>query len=305
MKTLILYTLPPEVLGAGQDVGEFDLTEAAGEVHRALPGAEVVGVRGSAREILDILESSKPDVVFNLCEAPLGRPDLESHVAALFEWEGIRFTGAGSQTLELCRRKDWTKAVLTAAGVPVPRSGLYPSIVKPADQDGSTGIFADSVCADASALEKAVARLAGPAIIEEFLPGKEFVISLWGQFDADHISIGEVFYQNDLRLFTYASKWDPNSSDYKNSRLYYDTQIEPKLRDALTATARNAWRSVGARGYLRLDLRLDESGVPRVLDVNPNPEVSPEVGMHRAVVEAGWTWERFVRQQVDWAVSAP
>jgi D-alanine-D-alanine ligase len=304
MKTLILYTLPPEVLGAGQVVGEFDLTEAAGEVLHALPKAEVVGVRGSAREILGILESRRPDVVFNLCEAPLGRPDLESQVAALFEWEGIRFTGAGSQTLELCRRKDRTKAVLEAAGVPVPRAGVYPSIVKPADQDGSTGIFADSVCADATAQEKAVARLAGPAIVEEFLVGKEFVVSLWGQFDADHISIGEVFFQNDLRLFTYASKWDLSSCDYKNSRLHYNTQIDTTLRDALTSIARGTWRAVGARGYLRLDLRLDASGIPRVLDVNPNPEVSPETGMHRAVVEAGWSWERFVRRQVEWAVSS-
>ena len=38
-----------------------------------------------------------------------------------------------------------------------------------------------------------------------------------------------------------------------------------------------------------------------MLDVNPNPELAPEVGIHRAVTEAGWTWERFVRQQIAWA----
>ena len=68
------------------------------------------------------------------------------------------------------------------------------------------------------------------------------------------------------------------------------------LRQAL-----GAWRAVEARGYLRVDLRLDAGGQPRVLDVNPNPELAPGVGIHRAVTEAGWTWERFVRQQVLWA----
>jgi D-alanine-D-alanine ligase-like ATP-grasp enzyme len=52
---------------------------------------------------------------------------------------------------------------------------------------------------------------------------------------------------------------------------------------------------------MRVDLRLDEAGAPRVLDVNPNPELGPGVGICRAVQEAGWTWEQFVRQQVEWA----
>ena len=60
--------------------------------------------------------------------------------------------------------------------------------------------------------------------------------------------------------------------------------------------------SAGACGYLRVDVRLDHAGTPRVIDVNANPELSPEVGMHRAVTEAGWAWKRFVRHQVEWAI---
>jgi len=303
MNVLVLYTLPPGELAGGRVVEEFDLREAAEGVGLALPGSQVVGVRGESDEIVAVLDASRPDVVFNLCEAPLGRTDFEAHVAALFEWQGVRFTGGGSETLALCRRKDRTKAVLAAAGVPVPRAGRFPCIVKPADEDGSTGIDADSVCDDAATLDRARARIAGPVVIEEFLSGKEFVVSLWGRTEPDHASIGEVFYQNGLRLFTYAAKWHLDSADYRNSLLHYDAAIEPALRSALLAVAHGAWKAVGARGYLRLDLRLDEAGVPRVLDVNPNPEVSPAVGMHRAVTEVGWTWERFVRQQVEWAAS--
>lgn len=301
MKVLVLHTRPPEELPEGRLACEFDLAEAAGEIARLVPGVTCAGVRGDAQEILAVLDACRPDVVFNLCEAPLGRPGLEPHAAALFEWSGVRFTGSGSETLALCRRKDRTGAVLAAAGVPVPRKDRYPCVVKPAGEDGSMGIDHDSICADAHAVERARARLPGPVIVEEFLPGTEFVVSLWGGSDPAHVSIGEASFENGLRLFTYAAKWHLDSPDYANSRLHYHTQIDPRLRASLAASARQTWRAVGAKGYLRIDLRLDEAGVPRVLDVNPNPEITPDLGMHRAVTEAGWTWERFLRQQIAWA----
>ncbi len=301
MMVLVLYTLPPEVAPLGRTVGEFDLHEAAQSIAEALPGARILGVRGEISEILAILTSHRPDVVFNLCEAPLGRPDREPHVAALFEWLGIPFTGSGSETLALCRRKDRVEAVLLAAGVPVPRRGVLPCIVKPADEDGSVGIWADSVCGDDQALARARARVTGPAVVQEFLPGREFVVALWGGDGPEHVSIGETLFVEPLQVITYAAKWDTESADFANSPLSYDTEIDPALRQAVIAVARGTWHAVGARGYLRIDIRLDNAGAPVVLDVNPNPELSPDMGMHWAVTSAGWSWERFVAQQVAWA----
>jgi D-alanine-D-alanine ligase len=301
MNVLVLYTLPPGADRPGRVAGEFDLTAAAASVAGALPGSTAVGVRGEPNEILAALDAHRPDVVVNLLEAPLGRPDLEAHAAALLEWRGVRFTGSGSETLALCRRKDRTRAILAAAGVPVPAAGGFPCIVKPAGEDGSAGIDADSVCDDAAAVEQAKARIAGPAVVEEFLTGPEYVVSLWGRTEPDHVSVGEVVFRNDLRLNTYASKWLVESDDFRNSSLHYHTPIDPALHTDLVATARGAWRAVGLRGYARLDLRRDAAGTPRVIDVNPNPELSPEVGIHRAVVEAGWSWEQFVGEQVAWA----
>jgi D-alanine-D-alanine ligase len=125
-------------------------------------------VRGEVTEVLDTLAAHRPDVVFNVCEAPLGRPDREAHVAALLEWLGVRFTGRAA------RRSP-------SAAVPVPRAGVFPCIVKPADEDGSAGIDAGSVCPDAEALHRARSRLAAPILVEEFLPGREFAVALWGR----------------------------------------------------------------------------------------------------------------------------
>src|SRR6185436_9418868 len=136
MNVLVLYTVSPESVQPGRDVGEFDVSSAARSIVAVWPGADIAGVRGSADEILHVLDSKRPDVVFNLCEAPLGRPDREAHAACLFEWLGVRFTGSGSETLALCRRKDYTRAVLAASGVPVPDANRFPCIVKPVDEDG-------------------------------------------------------------------------------------------------------------------------------------------------------------------------
>ena len=72
-------------------------------VHAVLDDAVLVGVRGEAHEVLAALHDHRPDVVFNLCEAPLGSPRLEPHAAALLEWLGVRHTGSGSETLALAR----------------------------------------------------------------------------------------------------------------------------------------------------------------------------------------------------------
>ena len=301
MKILVLHTLPPDELdpAASRLRDEFDLSAGAQNVASALPEADVIGVRGEAREIVGVLGAARPDVVFNLCEAPLGNPALETHAAALFEWIGVRFTGSPSETLALCRRKDRTRAVLAARGVSVARTGVFPCIVKPADEDGSAGISEDSICEDECAVERARARWPGPVVVEEFLPGREFAVSLWGRREPECVSIGETLFQNGLRLITYRAKWDVESDEFANTPLEYHGAVPPEVADA----ARGAWEAVGARGYLRVDIRLDRDGRACVLDVNPNPEIGPGVGICRAAQEAGWTWAQFVRRQVEWACS--
>jgi D-alanine-D-alanine ligase len=299
LKALVLHTLPPADAGIERSRDEFDLDEGAAHVASAIDGAVVAAVRGEAVEILGLLDAHRPDVIFNLCEAPLARPDLEPHAAALFEWLGVPFTGSGSETLALCRHKPRINAVLAAQGIAVPREGVFPAIVKPADQDGSAGIHVDSVCADAEAVERARARWPGAVVVQEFLPGREFVVSLWGRRGPEHVSIGETVFRAGLKLNTYASKWDVDSAEYANSPLDYRSPIDPSLREQLVAAARGAWHAAGARGYLRVDLRCNAQGRPCVLDVNPNPAIGAGIGICRAVEEAGWDWSDFVRLQLE------
>ena len=67
MKVLILHSLAPEATGAGRMTDEFDLSSAVNGLRAALLEAAVAGVRGELREVLDVLETHQPDVVFNAC----------------------------------------------------------------------------------------------------------------------------------------------------------------------------------------------------------------------------------------------
>lgn len=299
MKTLVLHTLPPADPGAGRWREEFELDAGAEHVASVLDHAVVAGVRGDPVEILGLIEAHRPDVIFNLCEAPLARPDLEPHAAALFEWLGVPFTGSGSETLALCRHKPRMNAVLAAQGIAVPREGVFPAIVKPADQDGSAGIHADAICADAAAVQRARARWPGAVLVQEFLPGREFAVSLWGRRGPEHAAVGETLFRDGLMLNTYASKWDTESAEYAGSPLDYRTQIDALLREQLLAAARGAWHAADARGYLRVDLRCNAQGLPCVLDVNPNPAIGAGIGICRSTEEAGWNWADFVRLQLE------
>lgn len=301
MHVLVLHTLAPAQPGAGHTTDELDLDEAARHVASVIPGAAIRGVRGEVREVVAAIDAHRPDVVFNLCEAPLGSPRLEPHAAALLEWLGVRHTGSGSETLALARHKPRMNAVLAAHGVPLPREGVFPAIVKPADEDGSTGIDAASICTDEAAVARARARWGGPVMVQEFVPGREFAVSLWGCDTPDHASIGETLFSNGLQLNTYASKWDVGSAEYTATPLDYRTDIDAALREQVVAAARRAWLASGARGYLRVDVRCNAAGVPCVLDVNPNPAIGPGIGICRGVEEAGWTWADFVARQLEWA----
>jgi D-alanine-D-alanine ligase len=301
MRVLVAHTLPPAKGANRRLAGEFDLREAAAAVASALPGCVIRGIEGRAEEFADLVNEHRPDVVFNLCEAPLGRPGLEAHAAALWEALGVRFTGARSATLALCRVKDRVNAVLAAEGIPVPGTGTFPCVVKPAEEDGSAWIRRDSICRDPEELRRAVGRVPARALVEAFIPGREFAVSAWGSGRAEHFSIGETVFANGLELVTYEAKWQPESNDYRDSPVSYATEIGAGLRRELVETAGRVWSAVGARGYMRVDARLDGSGVPHVLDVNPNPALGNSGGIRGAAAAAGWTWERFVAAQVDWA----
>lgn len=267
--------------------------------------------------------------VFNLMEAPPGRPGALLDAAGALELLGFPFTGSPPGALWITTDKLATRAVLAAEGLPVAPGGRLdpdhpelldripgPWILKPACEDASLGLEGDPVCstceaAIARARELAV-RFPGQAVVAEtFLPGRELNVSLLASpgdaGEAEVLPIAEMVYdgfpEGMTRVLGYEAKWHEESFAYIHTvRRFLDDPADAALLARAAELARAAWKVFGLRGYVRVDLRLDAAGEPCILEVNANPCLAAGGGFMAAVERAGLTAgdvvERILRDAV-------
>jgi D-alanine-D-alanine ligase len=258
----------------------------------------------------------RADLVFNLCEGVHGVATWEDHVAAALEFAGIPFTGCGSWTLAACRRKSVANAILAQAGLPVPEwltvQGRVPddlplpAIVKPAAEDASAGVDRASVVTDLKTLRARVAALTeqfDEVMVQRYVAGREFNVGFVG---ARTLPVSEIDFtgmpEGSWPILTYAAKWHAGSPEDMGSRPVCPAPISQRLADRLVRIAEAAWRAMQGRGYGRVDLRVDDTGRPWVLEVNPNPELTDEAGLSRMARAAGWDYPELVRRIAEVAL---
>ena len=95
------------------------------------------------------------------------------------------------------------------------------------------------------------------------------------------------FGGDEPRVVTYAGKWIDGSRDWELTRVVAARDLAPTQRAEIERVARGAFEVLGLRDYGRVDLRLDSRGAPFIIDVNPNPDLSPGAGFHLAAERAG------------------
>lgn len=310
--TRVLLACP--VVGADADPSTADVLEQARLVEDGLAALGLAYRRvsvagGRAWELAAALTPGA--VVVNLLEAPPGAPQRHAAATAVLELLGVPFTGCGAGALWLTTDKLATRAMLGASGIPVaaggrlhpqaamlPRGVAFPVIVKPAWEDASVGLDGDPICSDAEELGVRARSLAArfgsqPLLVEEFLPGREFNVSLLERSAGPQaLPVAEIAFV-DLPdgvppIVGFEAKWEPGSAaDRHTVRRFPDAQEDRELVRRIGELALTAWRECGLAGYARVDVRLDARGQPRVLEVNANPCLSPEAGFMAAAARAG------------------
>jgi D-alanine-D-alanine ligase len=249
---------------------------------------------------LTAMRNEPPTFVLNLCDEGYDNDALmELHVPAYLEMLGIPYTGAGPSCLGLCYDKSLVRAVADAVDVPVPAEtyvaiddssgtlpSVFPALIKPAKGDSSIGITQHAVVRTP---EEAIAYLDTlretvpdrDALIQEYLEGNEYTVGLIGNpgFGLRPLPVLEVDYSRLPaglpKILSYESKWDPESP-YWTSIGYREADIPEDLRRNLIDWSIRLFDRLGCRDYARFDFRCGADGVPRLLEVNPNP---------------GWCWD--------------
>jgi D-alanine-D-alanine ligase len=299
----------------------LDLIAVQGVVGCARAVAQALRERGHAVEIMALgpeprqvarsVEGLACDLVFNLVEAIGGDARREPAFAWLCELAGLRYTGSPPRAMTLCLEKPLTQALLAARGIPVPRNVLlargdellgglsFPAIVKPSREDASHGIASESVVPDEDALRAraryVIDHYAQPALAEEFIEGREINVALLETpRGLEVLPLSEIDYTGfppDMpHIVSYAGKWIETSRDWAVTIVVAARDLTLEQRARIEAVARAAFEVLGLSGYGRVDVRLDRSGHPFVIDVNANPDISPDAGFALAAARAGYTY---------------
>jgi D-alanine-D-alanine ligase len=255
-------------------------------------------------------------IIFNWCEEFPGIPRSDVQVAGLLEQLGYAYTGSPPEVLALSWDKVAVKARLAANGVPSPYGRIFetdtvegwhrfPAIVKPAREHCSMGVDSNSVVLDEKVLRRRVSfvrkKFSQPALVEDFIDGREFHVTLWGNGQVDMLPPAEMDFSafDDVRdrLCTFDSKFTPGSRHYEGIKLRIPACMTEEETVTLRQTATAAYQLLGCRDYARIDLRLRDN-VFYVLDVNPNPDISSETSLAYAAEFAGMSYGAFVSQLI-------
>jgi D-alanine-D-alanine ligase len=259
---------------------------------------------------IDRIKRGRFDAAFNMCEGIDGVAEMEPPVISVLELFGLPYTGSSSYTTALCLRKHVVNALLSQSGLPVPpwitlrrgsrvRSVGYPAIVKPAAEDASIGVEQRSVVRTSRALKarvEAMLKTFDEVIVQRYIDGRELNVGVVGD---TILPIAEIDFKampkGMWRMVTYRSKWDTGSDEDLGAVPKCPADLPARSAAEVRRVALEAWRLVGGHGYGRVDMRLDESGQPWILEVNSNPDIAPDAGLARMARVAGINYSTLVR----------
>jgi D-alanine-D-alanine ligase len=266
------------------------------------------------------LSASKADVLFNLFEGFCGFPETEALVPEIAEELKIPYTGCPGSVLRLALDKSKAKILLKSAGIRTPSYQVlkpetvgefnltYPCIVKPCSEDASHGISDLSVVEDFTSLKRQVSTISdaygGKALVEEFVDGREFNDTVMGNTKLRVLPPSEIVYtlpEGMPRLLTFSAKWEKGSVYYLNTQVTCPAEITPMEKKAISQTVLKVYRIFGCQGYARVDMRLDNNGKVCVIELNPNPDISPGTGAARQAEADGMTYTEFIEAIIHFA----
>jgi D-alanine-D-alanine ligase len=285
---------PPSSIRESQ--AEWDEPETIEAVQTALQERHEVIPIEATQNIYEALRDSRPDIVFNMAEGAAG-PCREGQVPSILEYLGIPYTASDSLTLNLCLDKARTKEILSFHGLPTARfravfeknfsfnSLHYPLVVKPLYEGSSIGIGNDSLVRTRQEMRERVSwlldRYREPALVEEFLPGREFTVAILGNGDESRVlPIVEIKFDSlppgVIPLYSYEAKWIWDNSARPLDIFECPAELDSELQQEIERICLQAYRIMRCRDWCRIDVSLDAARRPHVLELNPLPGILPQ-----------------------------
>ncbi len=269
-----------------------------------------VAVRDSLEQLEDTLCSFSPKntFIFNNCDGFAGSNQDAVQVIRLIERMGFKHTGAPADAIELCIDKPRAKQLMLKMGVPTPLYQVFkrprgklslslPVIVKPSVEDGSIGINLNSVVCEMENLlprvEYVLDNYQEPVVVEEFIPGRELAVAMWGNPVPELLPIAEQNYSTISDpmqwLLTYEAKWDTQSPYYHDITSIIPAALTCEEYQIIQQATVKAFALMGLRDFCRMDIRF-YNNTPYIIDINELPDLSPDAGFWKSSQASGRTY---------------
>lgn len=275
---------------------EYDEIETIEAVHAELRacGFKVVRLEFTER-FFAAVRNARPDFVLNLAEGVGRTRGRESQVPSILESLNIPYSGSDPIALGISLDKYLTHTLLRSAGIPVPGMAMAGTrgeiaalrkffnahgrcVVKPRWEGSSKGVFNRSLVSDFSALEvrarEIFSRYRQPVLIEEYLEGQEVTVAVCGNENVTVIGMMKIVPRDrSCKQFIYSLE---NKRDWKRKICYEPgSSLSARHSRLLSGSARRAYAALELRDVARIDFRFDGKGIPKIIDVNPLPGLSP------------------------------
>ena len=269
-----------------EDTAEFDKQETVDAIDTALRkmGFETESV-GNCFQLIDALAAGKKwDLVFNIAEGLYG-DGRESVVPAILDQYKIPYVFSGPVILGVSLNKYLTRLIVAAAGVPVSPGIListpddikkcnleYPLFIKPVSEGTGKGITEKNLLNSPSELKEVaeylLARFSQPALVEEYLPGREFTVGVTGTGD-DAVAIGGMEIEC-LNNFPYSVEFKENYQEFCKYQ-----PMANEFTGECKKVALDVWKALGAVDAGRVDVKADRNGRICFIEVNPLAGLHP------------------------------
>jgi len=298
---------PPDAIGERLELA-WQLSDALQSLGHPVTSASV-----ETDDLDTLLVPYDPEkvIVFNWCEDIPGIPRSGAQAAQKLEKLGFTYTGADFNALTLGQDKRKIKDRLIRAGVPTPawevftaeQAGTwqrFPAIVKPAFEHCSFGITREAVVQTPAELARRVRyvmyELQQPAIVEDFIDGREFHVGVLGNGTLHVLPPGEIEYVGfqDIqdRLCTYESNVDKSSLAYRLTAPRMACALSETEQQRLNDVVIRAYQATDCRDYARMDIRVRD-GIYYVLDVNHNADIGPDTSLVLGAEKIGYSYGQF------------
>jgi D-alanine-D-alanine ligase len=307
---------------------EWDTMETVSAVRTAIEERFDVEMIEANEHAYGKLMQTRPDFVFNIAEGLHG-VSREAQMPAIFEMLHIPYLGSDPLTLSICLDKSRAKEILSYHGIATPNFTVMhhleecrkatvkvPAIVKPLHEGSSKGIYNSCVVRSTRELTDEVERIlttyGEPALVEEFLPGREFTVALLGNGnDVRVLPIVEIKFDalpsGMNPIYSYEAKWIWDTTANPLEIFECPAKLEPGLESEISLLCLSAYRILCCRDWSRIDVRLDQSGRPHIIEINPLPGILPKPEDNscfpKAARASGMTYSQLINSVLDIALA--